>query len=98
MFDGLKFSINFGSTAHLRGPLTLPRLENALARLGRRYPMLVARIDRDAANNFYFTDDQAPPVPVRVVERETEDTWIQEIQRELPVIFNFQTGPLYRCV
>lgn len=98
MFDGLKFSINFGTTVRLRGPLTLSRLENALTRLAQRYPMLVARIDRDAENNFFFTDDHAVPVSLRVAERETDETWIQEVQRELPIIFNFQTGPLYRCV
>jgi hypothetical protein len=98
MFDGPKFSINFASTIHLSGPLTLPRLENAFARLGRRYPMLVAHISRNEENNFHFTDDHASSVPVRVVERETDDTWIQEVKRELPIIFNFQTGPLYRCV
>lgn len=98
MFEGLNFSINFSSTIRLRGPLTLPRLENALARLGRRYPLLVAHINRDEENNFHFTDDHAPPVSVRVVERETDDTWIREVQRELPIIFNFRAGPLYRCV
>lgn len=98
MFDGPQFSINFSSTAHLHGPLTLSRLENALARLGKHYPLLVARIDTDEPNNFYLTDDDVSPVPVRVVERETADTWVQEVKRELPIIFNFQTGPLYRCV
>jgi NRPS condensation-like uncharacterized protein len=98
MFDGFKFSINFSTAVRLRGPLTLSRLENALAHLGQRYPMLVARISRDENNNFHFTDDHASPIPVRVVERETDDTWIQEVKRELPIIFNFQTGPLYRCV
>lgn len=98
MFDGPKFSLNFTTTVHLRGPLTLSRLENALVRLGQRYPLLVARIGTDEENNFYFTDDNIPPVPVRVVERETADTWVQEVMRELPIVFNFQTGPLYRCI
>ena len=98
MFDGPKFSLNFTTTVHLRGPLTLPRLENALARLGQRYPILVARVAADEENNFYLTDENVPPVSVRVVERETADTWVQEVMRELPIIFNFQTGPLYRCV
>jgi NRPS condensation-like uncharacterized protein len=98
MFDGLNFSINFSSTIRVRGPLTLSRLENALTRLGHRYPMLVARMDTDGNNNFHFTDEDVPSVPVRVVERETENTWVREVQRELPIIFNFRTGPLYRCV
>ncbi len=98
MLDGPKFSINFATTAHLRGPLTLSRLENALARLGQRYPMLVAHINTDEENNFYLTDDDAPPIPVRVVERKTAETWVDEVRRELPIVFNYQTGPLYRCV
>lgn len=98
MLDGPKFSINFATTAHLRGPLTLSRLENALARLGQHYPFLVARIGYDEENNFYLTNEDVPPVPVRMVKRETADTWVQEVSRELPIVFNFQTGPLYRCV
>lgn len=97
MFDGPKFSINFATTVHLRGPLTLSRLENALARLGQRYPLLVARVGMDEENNFHLTDEDVLPIPVCVVERELADTWVQELKRELPVIFNFQTGPLYRC-
>ncbi len=74
MLDGPKFSINFATTAHLRGLLTLSRLESALVRLGQRYPLLTARIGTDRENNFYLTNDDVPPVRARIVERKTADT------------------------
>jgi NRPS condensation-like uncharacterized protein len=98
MLNGPKFSINFATTVHLRGPLTLSRLESALARLVQRYPLLAVRVGVDEENNFYLTNDDVPLVHVRVVERDTDETWVQEVARELPIIFNFQTGPLYRCI
>lgn len=97
MLDGPSFSINFASTIHLRGPLTLPKLESALARLGRRYPLMVARVGSEGEDNFFLTDEGASPVTVHIVERKTAETWLEEVQRGLPMIFSFKSGPLYHC-
>jgi hypothetical protein len=90
-------SANFAVTAHLRGPLTLDRLRDALERLRRRHPLLAARIARDEVGAF-MTTEGVPPIPVRVVPRQHADDWVREVERAIAQPSNYAAGPLFRVV
>jgi len=98
MLSGLPISLNFAVSARIRGGFTRERLEAALAGLGRRHPLLAVRAARRADGTAYFTDEDVPPIPLRVVEAAVDDDWIGEVEREIQRPSNYLTEPQIRCI
>lgn len=96
--NGLPFSLNFTITARVRGVFTQTALEDALLKLRQRHPLLASRVEADAAGNVYFTTENVPAIPLRIVNRVDDDHWVQEVERELPIGYDHRVGPLLRCV
>lgn len=91
-------SLNFAVTARVHGPLTLAELQAGLAVLGRRHPLMAVRAAARPDGTPYFTDEGVPPVPVRVVERHTENDWVGETERGVTERTHYLEGPMLRCV
>ncbi len=91
-------NIDFALSARVRGPLTRDRLEGALGRLCSRHPLMFVRADAREDGTPYLTTDGVPSIPLRIVDRETDDTWVVEATREIQVPAAYRRGPLLRCV
>ncbi len=86
-------------TVKIRGSLHAEQITLALARLQARHPMLRTCVQNDAAGMpWYVVNEQVPPIPLRIVERQTDNDWMQESRAEWKTLFDIQQGPLARLV
>ncbi len=90
--------IDFAVVGRVSGPLTQAGLEHGLAGLCRRHPLFFVRADLRADDIPYFTTDGVPPIPLRIVERADDETWLAEATAEIQVPVPYRRGPLMRCV
>lgn len=79
-----------------RGALALDRVEHAVRTVQRRHPALQVRVVRDTQP--WFSDREVEPVSIRVVERESDETWREVVRRELNDPLDIERGPLIRFV
>jgi NRPS condensation-like uncharacterized protein len=93
----LPFSLAFTVAARIRGPLAPEKLSGALERLRRRHPLIAVRIAA-GEGGACFTTAGVPPIPVRVMERASNDDWLREVEREIAVPFDYRVGPFFRCI
>jgi hypothetical protein len=98
LLSGMPFSINFAITARLRGSMTLDEIQNALKRLGRCHPMLASHVIASQDGAAYFVDEGTPPIPVRVIERMSDDDWIGILEDEVAIPFDYRSGPPFRLI
>jgi hypothetical protein len=59
---------------------------------------LRAKIVFDEQYEEYFSSDAVPPVPLRVLTRESDRHWLDVLKEEVQIPFDVGTGPLIRCV
>jgi Condensation domain len=88
---------HFVVTARVEGELSPTQLESALAQAQRRHPALRVAIstDGDGAPRFSNTNSV---VPLRLVDRDDSNRWLNEARAELAAAFRSEFGPLLRCV
>ena len=98
MFTPSTYSFNFASVAHFKGCIELGALDEALRKLGKRYPMLIARVLVEESGEAYFTDAFAQPMKATLVHKTSPDSWIQAMDQALRVRPNFANGPLASCI
>lgn len=97
-FEG-DFSLNFATTGHVRGTFSLENLQSALQRLRQRHPLVATRIAPATENApACLTTEDVPTIPLRVVERHSDETWLREVEREIVIPTKYATGPMLRCV
>ncbi len=89
---------NFTMLARVSGGFSLDQLQEALGKARRRHPLLAVRAAVDHAGWPHFVSEDMPVLPVRVVERSSNDDWMQEVAAELVRPFTWKTGPLIRLV
>lgn len=81
----------------INGQLNHAQLGTALGRLQEKYVMLRTAIATGATGiPFFHTPLSRPNIPLRVVERHSDDDWNHETVRELGTSFDIQNGPLLR--
>ena len=90
--------INFVLTARVQGRLSEAQLRGALDKARKRHPLLAVRVVDGVNGRFYFTTANVPPLPLRLVSRQSETTWEQEVLQEIKTIFDWRKGPLVRFV
>jgi hypothetical protein len=96
---GLPISLNFTTSARVRGVFSMETLQTALKRLRVIHPLLAVRLDPGAnGGKPCFNSEDVPPIPVRVVERRSDQDWVREVEREIAIPSNYRTGPLFRVV
>ncbi|BAY99849.1 hypothetical protein NIES37_38320 [Tolypothrix tenuis PCC 7101] len=89
--------LHFTMAAKVIGELQVDSLQQALAWVQQRHPLLGVRIVLDSLGNPWFTEDSAT-IPLRVVQRQSEQQWQQEVEQELAHPFNWNQAPLIRIV
>ena len=81
----------------IAGTLSREQLTGALSRLQEKYVMLRTAIAIDALGRPYFHTPPLPPViPLRIVERTSDEDWNRETVYELGTSFDITKGPLFR--
>ncbi len=87
-------------TIQLFGRLVEGRLQEALARLQAKHPLLRCVIEDgvDSEAPRFVLQERPLPIPLRVVERKNDDHWQTEVRREWVAPFDASRDPLVRLV
>lgn len=80
----------------LAGGLSLESLRRALATLQRHHPLLRVRIV-ERVGRYGFEPGDASAIPLRLVDRDDEETWRSVAEEEVNSRLDAATGPALRC-
>ncbi len=78
--------VNIVYMVRLTGTVGIGELRSALSRVQRKHPALRALL-RKEPDGLYYEEDCAPEIPLRIIQRVTEDDYRQECQLELTTVF-----------
>jgi len=70
----------------------------ALEAAARKHPLLRAKVVFDEQHEAWFSSENVPPVPMRILERTSDQQWLAELKEDARVPFAIDKGPLIRCV
>jgi NRPS condensation-like uncharacterized protein len=91
--------LNCVFTAKIRGSINPDNLSGALTKIQQKHPLLRVRIDEELEGGPYFIlNDHIQKIPVRIVERFTDNDWLNESQKEWFKLFDGENAPLARLV
>jgi NRPS condensation-like uncharacterized protein len=84
----------------IKGFIAADKLHYALQRLQDKHPWLNACIKNDEKGRPWFVIDKDNPVkiPVRIVDRQSDDDWQTESKKEWATAFDAVKGPLMRLI
>jgi hypothetical protein len=85
-------------TVKLAGALDEKRLRDALACVQARHPLLRCVVEEAEGGPRFVLLDRPAPIPLRIVERLSEDDWETEAGREWVTPFDASRKPLVRVV
>ncbi|WP_298741350.1 condensation domain-containing protein [uncultured Chitinophaga sp.] len=90
---------NITFTVKIRGAISESALRQALAKVQAKHPLLTVAVQEDSKGQPWFvTPTPVPEIPLRIVERSSEDDWMRESEKECSLRFDMQQGPLLRMV
>jgi NRPS condensation-like uncharacterized protein len=100
LHDNGKTPFNEVIPFRIKGHFTETALHYALSRLQEKHPWLNAFVQNDKKGHPYFVVDEQKPIkiPVRIVERTSDEDWQTESVKEWATVFDTNTGPLMRLV
>lgn len=89
--------LHFALTAQVQGILESKHLTHALHSLQQQHPLLRVKVALEPDGTPFFVE-QVAPIPCRMVSRQGEMHWQQEVVWELSQPFDWTTAPLIRVV
>src|SRR3977135_4340585 len=90
--------INCIITARIHGNFAADDLQSALKKVQLKHPLLRANVVEKWSHVYFVFSDNPPKIPVRVVERHSDEDWRNVTATEWKTPFNMNEGPLVRMV
>ncbi|MCP6761911.1 MAG: condensation domain-containing protein [Fischerella sp. CENA71] len=90
--------INVVLSATIRGAISVNQITEALGWIQHRHPILGTRIIINQQQQPQLVSEGVPTIPLRVIERQDEEHWCQEISAQLLSPFCWSEEPLARVV
>src|SRR5258708_14645714 len=90
--------INCIMTARIHGKIAAGDLESALRKVQGKHPLLRAHVVEEGSQVYFAFSDNPLKLPVRVVERKSDEAWTNETAPEWKTPFNMNEGPMVRMV
>jgi NRPS condensation-like uncharacterized protein len=87
--------MNFVMVARIEGELKTEAINDSLVALFQMHPLLATRIEQRNDELWVVTNDKAKP-SLRVVERENDEHWHTEVEKEINTPFDCFHDPLLR--
>ena len=82
----------------LRGSISEESLGNAVKKMLETYPLFGARLEWNDEGVHWSTTDGAVGVPVKLYPRESDDSWMQVLNKEHAIPLSPSKGPLTRFI
>lgn len=89
---------NVAVIATVNGNIFEDDLIEALKKVARMHPMMGVRIVVDSNHDTWFTDEGALPLQLKIISRKSSRQWINVIENEHNIPFDFEKGPLIRFI
>jgi NRPS condensation-like uncharacterized protein len=90
--------INCIMTARIYGKIGAGDLESALRKVQGKHPLLRANVVEEGSQVYFAFSENSRKIPVRVVERNSDEDWTNETATEWKTPFNMNEGPMVRMV
>ena len=85
-------------TARIWGRLTEETLKHALARVQAKHGILRCLIVQEKGRPYLVVQDQPPPIPLRIVERQSDEDWFDVSTQDSLQRFDGSKQPLARLI
>lgn len=82
----------------LRGTISVEALGNAVKKMLNTYPLFGARLEWNDDGVHWSTTDGAAEVPIKLYPRESDDSWLQVLNKEHAIPLSPSKGPLTRFI
>ncbi|UWX61126.1 condensation domain-containing protein [Chryseobacterium oranimense] len=91
--------VNCVFTAKIKGNIPEENFKAALEKIQQKHPLLRTRIDNSSEKYpFFIEEKEMGPIPLRIVERKTNEDWLQESENEWFRLFKDDKKPLAQLV
>lgn len=91
--------VNCIFTAKIKGELPEQNFKTALEKIQQKHALLRVVIDSKSEKYPFFIEEKdIAPIPLRIVERKTDQDWLTESQKEWKILFEEEKTPLARVV
>lgn len=90
--------VNLVFTAKIKGNVPEENFKVALEKIQQKHPLLRTRIDNSEKYPFFIEEKDIKPIPLRIVERKTDEDWLKESETEWFRLFNDEKKPLAQLV
>jgi len=99
MYVDSETPVNCVFTAKINGEIPEDHFKIALHKIQQKHPLLRASIDHTSAKYPFFTEEkEISPIPLRMVERKTDQDWLIESGNEWYRIFEDRKKPMAQIV
>ncbi|WP_353146505.1 condensation domain-containing protein [Chryseobacterium sp.] len=91
--------VNCIFAAKIKGELPEQNFKTALEKIQQKHALLRVVIDSKSEKYPFFKEEKdITPIPLRIVERKTDEDWLTESQKEWKILFEKEKTPLARVV
>jgi NRPS condensation-like uncharacterized protein len=90
--------VNCLMTARIHGDIAAEKLESALEKVQGKHPLLRASVVEEGDEPYFVFNASPRKIPVRVIERQTDEDWRNITTLEWKTPFNMSNGPMIRVV
>ena len=90
--------VNCLITARIKGEIAEENLQAALKKVQGKHPLLSAHVVKEGSRPYFSFSANPKRIPIRVVDRHSEEEWRHVTAVEWKTPFNVHEGPLVRLV
>lgn len=91
--------VNCVFAAKIKGEIPEQNFKTALEKIQQKHALLRVVIDSKSEKYPFFIEEKdIAPIPLRIVERKTDEDWLTESQKEWKILFEEEKTPLARVV
>jgi hypothetical protein len=89
-------ALHFAVIGQFEGHVTADTFQNAVTRLARHHPLMVARVVTQPDHTYWFETEDTNPIETRIVPRTDELSWLAAAREIVGPLFDLDRGPLAR--
>jgi len=89
---------NVSIIATINGNINEDDLINVLKKVNEMHPLMGVRVVIDSNHDAWFTDKGAAPLSLKIIGRKSNRQWIEVVENEHNIPFDFERGPLIRFI
>lgn len=89
---------NVAVIATINGNIPENNIVQVLKKVAKMHPLIGVRVVIDSSQDAWFTEECDAPLPLKVTLRKSNRQWINVLEDEQEIPFDFEKGPLIRFI